>query len=580
MLKKGEFNEHGKIFPFEKNKIIKYNIWAFDTENEKDGRVTIVNFYNGKDHFTFYPQRHGFKPIYDFIYKRLDSFKVLLVAHNLEYDLVNIFRETKFKLVEKMLYGGSRVITANLKEHKAKFIDSFNFFAGSLKAMGETLGLKKGDFEKARTSEDANTNYCRQDCFILWEFMHRFQEKVNTEDGLSLPATIGRISLDSFRKNYLKEPLTTYNSLECLKAYAGGRVECFFIGSLAGNIKFADVKSMYPTQMRRIFPDCETLEEGAHPLEYTFGIAECEIFVSPSKFFVGPLWVKHKGKLTFPTGLLKGFWTFEEIRTAIEFGAELKTIHWSIGTNKGIKNLFTDFVNENYNRRLQSKNKFDNTYYKLKLNNGYGKLIQHKDSTLLSLELIDSKKEEKQGLELKDIIGPFFIYNKEIKEPPKFACFLWGVYITAYARDYLFRHLMALHKAGHTLLYCDTDSIAFIQNNDKIPLTIGNDLGQWEIDNYCKAQIFTLKGYIFEDEKGNQKIASKGVPNSFALEFFTGDTVKIEKPMKLKEALRRGILPNLWTEHKKQRISDYDKRIIKENGKTYPINIDFLKENV
>lgn len=578
MLVKGEYEEFGEIAPFNKDKVLKYNIWAFDTENEKDGRVTIVNFYNGKDHFTFYPQKQGFRVIHNWIYKKLDKRNVLFVAHNLEYDIVNLFRESKFKLINEMLYAGTRLITCNLKEHKAKFLDSFNFFAGSLKKMGEVVGIEKGDFEEARLSEKENTLYCRSDCEILWEFMNRFQNKVNNEDGLTLPATIGRISLDSFRKNYLKEPLVTYNSIECLKAYAGGRVECFHVGSVEGDIEFADVKSMYPTQMTGAFPDCGTLEEGVSPLDTEFGISECTIHVPASKFYIGPLWVKHKGKLTFPVGTLRGFWTFHEIRTALEYGASLKAIHWSIGTNIAINDLFKDFILDNYKRRQKSDSAFDNTYYKLKMNNGYGKLVQHNDSTLLSVGVIDSEKCEKQNLKLKDSIGPFYKYSREIKEPPKFACFLWGAHITAYARDYLYRGLMAIYEAGHTPLYCDTDSIAYIRNNKSNPLKLGSELGEWELDKYVKAQIFTLKGYIFEDKNGKQKIASKGVKNHLALDFFSGEEVTIEKPMKLKEALKRGILPNLWTEHKKQKVSEYDKRIIKENGKTLPINIDFLNE--
>lgn len=579
MLKAGAFEEFGLLRAVKSKNYRTFKIWAFDTENDKEGNITLINFFDGNNHFSFFPQKQGFKPFFNWLYTKPNKKNSLLVAHNLEYDITNCFRDSNFHLVKEMLYGGSRVITANLKEHKAQLIDSFNFFAGTLKKMGEAIGLEKGDFEEASKDEKDLLKYCRRDCEILWSFMHKLQVKVNCEDNITLPVTIGRLALDSFRANFLEKDYQTYNSLECLKAYAGGRVECFKIGSFEGEIKFADVKSMYPTNMLRDYPDCATLESGVDPRNTIYGIAECEIFV-PNNIFIGPLWQKVKGKLCFPTGHLRGFWTFHEIRTALEFGAVFKKLHWSIGTNIGIKNLFSGYILENFERRKNSQNDFENIFYKLKMNNGYGKLIQHNDSTVLSTELINPSEREKNNLELKDMLGPFYVYNKSIEKPPKFACFLWGSYITAFARDMLFRALNKVHTQGHELLYCDTDSIAYIKKNEKEPLKLGSNLGEWENENFVKAQIFTLKGYCFETKEGKQKIASKGVKNTLALDFFAGKKVQFEKPMKLKEAIRQGILPNLWKINEKQKVSEFDKRIVLDNGDTKPLFLKNIEESI
>ena len=214
-------------------------------------------------------------------------------------------------------------------------------------------------------------------------------------------------------------------------------------------------------------------------------------------------------------------------------------------------------------------------YYKLKLNNGYGKFVQHNNSVELRTKPFTAEEMTKKRARLVNMYGPFFAYEMERKEPPKFACFLWGLYITSYARIYLFNVLEAVHKAGHNLLYCDTDSVFYEKKNERIPYKLGSNLGEWDLEEYTQGEIFTLKGYklenIIETETEiivEEKIASKGVPNKFASAFFAGEAIQIEKPNKLRSSLNQGKTPNLWEKNTKQKRSEYDKRIIQDDKKS------------
>ncbi len=572
------YEPYGVLQKIKKSKHRVYKIISFDTENDPDGSVTIINFYDGLNHYTFYPQLEGFDRCHKWIYSVAKK-NVLFVAHNLEYDIVNLMREVKFYFMDKMMYAGTRLITCSLKDSTAKFVDSYNFFAGKLSDMAKIVGMEKGNYEEARATLEQNTEYCRDDCLILHTFMQRFQSRVNDEFGLTLPTTIGRISLDSFRRNYQKENLATYNAPECLKAYAGGRVECFEIGEYEGEVVLGDVNSMYPDKMQRDFPDCDSLKEGVDPLKTIYGIAEVEIYLDPEKFYIGPLCYNHNGKLSFPVGLLKSHWTFLEIQKAVKLGAEIRKVFYSIGTNRCVKEPFKEWVIDQYTKRKSTDDKFLDALYKLILNNGYGKFGQHNDSTTLTTTKFSDEDCIKNGYELKDIKGPFFCYTQKMLKPPKFACYLWASYITAYARDHLLDLLLAVHNAGHKVLYCDTDSVMYVKQNKTTPYRIGKGLGLMGDDYYKKVEIFTLKGYVLTDENDNTKIASKGVPNEYALDFFKGKTIEYRKPIKLKEGYKRNELLNFWELQSKKMQSQYDKRVVSSDGTTKPHNLNYLQKS-
>jgi len=559
--------------------IKRYRIIAFDTEDDSHGHVLQLSFaYLDDDgelqHFdTASPQE-----AIDWIYAQPES---VIVAHNLEYDINNLLRDVDYKYIDQIFYT-ARIVRASFKNCKHTFFDSFNWFAKSLAKMGEVVGLKKLKMDLT------TTEYVHRDVDILLRFVVMFQDKLNNEYHCSLAATIGSISMQTFRRNYLHEKIQPYNDPKCLNAYYGGRCELFYRGEISGNINVIDVNSMYMHAMLNEFPDTSDIEDG-HYRELVFGYGKFEV-EAPKDLFVPVLPQRNEeGRLTFPLGHFVGWWTFHEIRYAEKVGYKVKQLE-GYGTNKG-KKYFFEFDTEIYRRRIESKSEFNKTVNKSIGVNLYGKFVQHKPQMVAYTELMDEKEEKEKGAILKHAIGPFFFYEIPLKEPPPTANYLWGIYVTSYARIHLTQALLTVHNAGATLLYCDTDSI-FYQGPAKIQgiKYDETELGAFKAEHYVYANMLISKGYILRDKKGEYKIACKGVPlprwlsepenkglkgthKNPQIQFLLDGETEVEKPYRLREGMIRGEVPGSWHPAKKTNANIYRRREGKI-GPTTPIVLD------
>jgi hypothetical protein len=63
---------------------------------------------------------------------------------------------------------------------------------------------------------------------------------------------------------------------------------------------------------------------------------------------------------------------------------------------------------------------------------------------------------------------------------------------------------------------------------------------------------------------------AKGVPRDVQESFYADSAATYRKPLRMREAARRGLSPNLWVDTKKTLKTEYDKRTILANGKTCP----------
>src|ERR1035437_6914710 len=178
-----------------------FPIIAVDTEDDSNGTVTLIDFcFEDKGEITHFTTK-SLDEAREFIYrKRKQS---IFVAHNLEYDIINLFRDANYKHIRQMTYT-SRLISAKMVGLSHRWIDSFNFFPGTLKKMGETVGLEKGKL-------DPNSiDYVQMDTLILYTFMVMFQAKINDMD-IELGSTIGKIAMSAFRKHHLAREYLPYN---------------------------------------------------------------------------------------------------------------------------------------------------------------------------------------------------------------------------------------------------------------------------------------------------------------------------------------------------------------------------------
>lgn len=613
-----------------------YNIIGFDTEDNSAGEVISFAFYDGGKHTgkdKFYYTTDN-KDAVRFILEYPET--SMFVAHNLEYDLNNVFKADDFKYINEQIKT-PKLVKATLLGSKNFFYNSNAFFFSSLRKMGDVVGLPKLEGEE---QDRFNPNYVVRDAEICYTYMMRLQKSIIDNYQMRMRATVGALSMGVFRTHFMKsKKQTTFNNPELLKAYYGGRTEIFYKGIIAGKIKIPDINSSYPHVMYKYkFPDTSTLcKSSIHT--HTYGVGKFKVRVPKNTFIPVLPHRSPEGKLFFPVGTFTGYWTYNEMNEAIKHGVKIIKEYDGVGTNKGIR-PFKEFVDNFYTERRECKKdikKFEKKKKLLKreqldllsnlmrseelkyiLNNLYGKFAQHRSNAILirrplsQLELESRMKGEWKESRL----GPFYQYKSKTDNAAMTANYLWAIYVTSYARIEMHRHLMTIHKAGGILLYGDTDSIMFAGEIDDSVLDIGSGLGQLEYERAKDgSDVFDLalfrqaKGYLicnltgtrlrqkglrrgdFLKEAKIMKVACKGVPTDYAYDFILCNMAAFERPMKQNEyfiscaaskSQRKQILGiNVWDEVEKRMNLEYIKRM--GEGVTKPVNakdIEAIEQNV
>ena len=620
--------------------ISRKKIWVFDYEDDGKGNPTFVDFYDGETHhgFEFYNNKHSGDDLLHFIVSHLRDKNIVLFAHNLQYDINHLCEQIGWHIVNDMTFaGGSNLIRAkilqipSLMDEGLELWDSTNYFAGKLSQMGDMVGIKKGDYFEASKDWNDLKNYCRTDCEILWEFLNRFQNMMIDQLQIPIKVTIGGMAMNVFRTHFLHESVLACSRDICLDAYYGGRTEVFYQGQVDEEICVSDVNSMYPYVMTWHYPDTRFLETSTIDT-HEFGVGKFLVYV-PENTLLPVLPVKDEDKgLWFPTGKFEGTWTYHEVRHAIEHGAKvLKEYSGSIGTNRS-RPFFKDYVETFYSKRLKAKERqdpFEVSFWKLFMNNLYGKWCQHIDP-----ERISSFKDEGFKEEFVRKIGKLYLFRGVNEDVGQNTNYMWGAYVTSYARIYLHGILHKVHQAGHQLLYCDTDSVMYAKKNETIPYTISKELGDLDEEYFVGGEFITSKGYYLfdkpkyysygfripnrgelperiesrgtctdteilgtntpeigesykrgiylgQDNEGfkiqHYKLASKGVSTEHGLKFHLEGLAVVRKPMKMKTSLRKEQKPNVWVDEEKRQISDYIKRERTKSGATRPIPYQEIK---
>lgn len=575
-----------------------------DTEDNSKGLVTLIafvgDFGESPNKLGKFVTKHAKKAI-DFIYS-IET-PTYFVFHNLEYDVINIFKHDDYIQIEDMVYSGVRLLKMTLKGCPHTFVDSGAFFKGPLKALAEFVGKKK------LKGSSMSVKYILRDAEIPYLFLKGFQQRLVKNEGVNLGITIGQLAMEIYRRKYmLTKTQFTYNSPNCFKAYYGGRVEAFYLGDLQNEIHVSDINSSYPDAMKNnLYPDTGTIVPstlGTH----NFGIGRFRVRVPDSQFIpVLPLKEEKSGRLFFPKGEFTGWWSYPEIRYAVECGTEILEEYEGEGTNSGCA-PFVDYITDFYDKRLVAKNtsnQFDDLLYKLIQNNLYGKFFQWRGGNRMTRDPLPTHEIEKYfdhpEFDTKKV-GPFYWYHLPKMEPPKHANFMWGLYITAYARIKLHKALNSAYQVGYTPIYCDTDSIMYSNlSSKKLPepnIPISKKLGDWDKESFDLGIFRQAKAYILYNKDPTHlfrylpvKMACKGVPTHYAHEFIIEALAKYQKPVRLKEGLMRtyadvnqdksksflhDLGANIWKDVTKEMKSIYIKRK-GSKGVTYPQDAKDLK---
>lgn len=523
--------------------------WAFDTEDNSQGHVYWVNFFNGVEHVPFSNPHRAAEWILE---QRGDFWAV-----NLEYDLINLFGALLDKLCV-LTYGGFGLLKANLYGRPVKFLNTLRHWPLSVEEMGERLGYPKLPFDPT------SLPYCQRDTEVTWFFVRamlgKYHELGMEDVSATLPGTALKFYLSRFcQVDYQRDPDPEVWRFLCHARY-GGRCEVFFTRPVAGPVYEYDINSSYPAVMRsERFPDLSTLRKNVKRprFESSEGAAWVTVKAPTVQYPLLPWKSPETGKLLFPIGTFRGTWTYAELREALRQGYQILHVHRAMEYDS-MPSPFAEYIDFLYQKRQAVKGKDELMAYTLKIamNSTFGKFGEEGDLQVIS-----------QGK------------RHTLSQVPKHSNMVWACYILAYGRLKLYGYMCQAAGKGD-LLYVDTDSV-FVRSRRK-PFGEGSaDLGALGFKGVHAYAHFKLpKLYRVDDHYRAKGVPvdrhHKEDPERLKREFFYDGIAEFLKPYRWLEAKKLKEQANVWRDVTKQLNASYDKRQVLGNGGTLPLRIGGL----
>lgn len=550
------------------------NFICFDTEDDSkelleagqsgfDKKVTQIAAITGEGK-KYYNQGN----VKDFLRWLKQQPEKYLYAHNLQYDLGNLFA-SKLDDLDVTMVGG-RLIKA-VWGNKI-FVDSFNIWPMSAKKLGSAFGLNKLETSSMATDKE----YVFRDVAIIHKAMLFAWQFV---DGLglnNLPPTLGGLCVKLWRH---LGGVNTHDSHELSRdALYGGRVELFAIcdditwnnnppahiyqcfhglanvGDLnllrpigSEPVAYTDINSLYPAMMTKEFPGA--MEYWTKKRLPKFGIVKCKVYQPKTQLPILP-YRNNEGRILYPCGTFKGTWTVAEIKEFKRLGGNVLKTYAIIGTDEGVT-PYKEFVLKLYALRLETTNDAESLFYKLLMNNLFGRLGT---SGEIGRSVWQTDENKFKGIPYGDKV--LVKYKMPLSDETNWS---HAAYITAYGRLELHKYLTIV--GADRLIYCDTDSVVFNRLDGVIPFEISKDLGKMKLEGFEDvAFCFAPKMY-----KIGNTYKAKGVPAVKAKNFIETGNASFDLPFKMREAMRfydRGNAKRLsvWRNVSKIKRTDYDRK--------------------
>lgn len=520
--------------------------WVFDTEDDSQGKVYWVDFFNGVEHYAFdNPDR-----ALEWLLTQKGDFW----ACNLEYDLINLFGPL-LEPMTVMMYGGFGLLKASVYGKEIHFKNTLRHWPMSVEEMGQRLGYPKLPFDPT------NLQYCQRDTEVTWQFINAMFERYYELGIEEIKATLPSTSLQFFTTKWCKTNWFRHGDLSIWKFLTrsryGGRCEIFQTGPVRGHIHEYDINSSYPAAMQsQQFPNLDTLRRGKTNIDIEkAGVAYCTVKCPSMEFPLLPYKSESGSKLLFPCGKFDGTWTYAELRRALELGYTILNVYDAVEYEL-MPSPFKGYIDFIYGKRLEVKGKDELMSYTLKIlmNSLYGKWGEQGELQMISR----GKKHTFQSV-------------------PKHSNMVWAAYILTYGRLALYDSIQQASRFG-SVLYCDTDSV-FIKTSSKVrPFEGSTDLGKLAYKKSYRLAHFKLPKLYQVDAS----YKAKGVPNDkkhsfpehLKKQFFEGEIAEFMKPYRWMESKKLHEQANVWRTVTKQVQSEYDKRQTLLNGRTWPLKIE------
>jgi len=353
----------------------------------------------------------------------------------------------------------------------------------------------------------------------------------------------------------------SFRNLQMLKnAHRGGRNELYKkTGFKHDKISVLDINSLYPYVMANMKRIPDLLSEYSYDPEFftiedtleKLGVVQASVFFPKTK--IGYLPVRYNNGIFFPYdfknnpeelmnelrdlkdmgcnvddliektkekgvigGIVKGWWTTFELKEAQKVdNYRVLKIHDGVLYRDLPFNPFEKFMKELYEMRRNSEGIMKNVI-KLVMNNLHGKFAEVQTTKKRAFcERIDIESYREKGYR---VVSDFDDKCSMVRESkPRLSSSahpIWAVYITAHARDVIYKYLRKIADDDFKdLIYTDTDSLFFLNKNKHIgKFNLSDELGDFKIewDNqeglFAKEKVYR----IGEKETGYFKIALAG----------------------------------------------------------------------
>ena len=431
--------------------------------------------------------------------------------------------------------GGSAVIVVLRRgSRRWKIIDSLWTLRTKLADIGRWIGLPKME-GYLDGPDDIMRAANERDCRILYEAMETVQQEIFAAGG-ELKATIGSTAMTLFRREFLNQSFAISRSVnaDARRSYFSSRVEIFNY-QIRKPARTYDVNSMFVSAMQNPLPGRYLGMRRDIPSEGYY-IAECEIEV-PERY-LPPLPVRLRGRVFFPIGRLRGWFTKTDIEAAVKRGAILHSVS-RVMTFETFTDL-GDFARHVYDRRLKGSSESERELFKRLGNSCYGKFSENRKKKRAIFGADNSAGE---------LVRPGIVLRTVMATIPHMAVPI-STAIVSLARENLLAWDDLTLERGGILYYNDTDS-----DTTDIELPCSDDLGALKLEYEIDEGLYLLpKLYWYRLKEGSKAavkmgtrelVRAKGFSRLTPEGFFTlrgGGTVIVERMKNMWENARRGII--------------------------------------
>lgn len=280
------------------------------------------------------------------------------------------------RMVQKIDKDGTvRMVPGKDRWH---FVDSYWLIRDSLRNIAKWVGAgsKGNEAESVDYYADAPLTdlvpYNERDCHILYQGIKLFEETLYSLGG-QLRMTQASCAMDLFRRKFLTEDIETNSTVNEItrQAYFASRVEVFT--TYCDEALYYDVNSSFPFAMTFPVPGELKNSYRGRPKGDPEDLWMADMEVEVPEGYLPPLPVRQAGRLFFPTGKWRGWYSNIDVQVLLRSGGKVLKIYESMTfrPNTDIR----DYCLELYNLRKNSDGVIK-VVCKYLMNSLYGKFAE------------------------------------------------------------------------------------------------------------------------------------------------------------------------------------------------------------